>query len=71
MSDRPTPTEGSKRFQHRDGNLEFHPFREIDRLEQLQYPLVIHGPDHFLWFCRNFYLRCFEVSSSSLSNRAS
>ena len=23
------------------------------------------------WFCRNFYLRSFEVSSSSLSNRAS
>src|SRR5215831_12545242 len=23
------------------------------------------------WFCRNFYLRRFEVSSSSLSNRAS
>jgi len=25
----------------------------------------------FNWFCRNFYLRRFEVSSSSLSNRAS
>ena len=25
----------------------------------------------FRWFCRNFYLRRFEVSSSSLSNRAS
>ena len=24
-----------------------------------------------IWFCRNFYLRRFEVSSSSLSNRAS
>ena len=27
--------------------------------------------EQFFWFCRNFYLRRFEVSSSSLSNRAS
>ena len=42
-------------------------------VERLTAFLLARPPDLVLthWFCRNFYLRPFEVSSSSLSNRAS
>src|SRR5262249_33616560 len=33
---------------HRDGDLEFRPFREIDRLEQVQHPFMIDRPNYFL-----------------------
>ena len=49
-------------------NIPFVVFDPIDVWWGLR--LASNGKDKG-WFCRNFYLRRFEVSSSSLSNRAS